>query len=678
MVRSLPDEIIHELLSPALHVPDEEFSATVPHTAYVRPLESASAILLVSKSWLRIATPLLYNVVILRSRGQVQALELALRSRGSDLGRFIKKLRIEGGYTVALEKILAKAKNLTDIALTLELGKGENVKGICQSVRSIMDALEEYIPKWTKLTVFTMRHSPSSTDMGLPVSHNEIFARALKSAPNLRTVVLPGIESPMFEVIGHIPNYLLTLAGIPSLQEIRSDTRARRPMKPQCIRTFQKSPRLAELIDLTLLDAVPKKTFIYPPQLTADPALEDAIWDRVLSFVYATKARRPTAWYHGVVSYDRGDYDDFDGDSMDDFNEWIYRPPRRVRPLLVCKRFLRLGTPYMYGRLMTSTPEKLQTLLHKFDEQPLLGQHVRQLCLNDWAHKNRADTSRLLSHLPRLASLTAEEHDPLVLPWKLFDELSVRCGATLDTFEGLPVEKPEGNKQVDPIVFSRLVNMQFFSWESNVVFYTTKKNTDAFAKLEELMISRADVSFYTVLSRMELPALRCVIFTADKLSSSHVFFKKHGGKLEKLIISDAVFGVDILNYCPSIRVLSIVSNRHLQIRSPIETFKQCDSHPLLERIVFRALSGSVQTDEHGDKHPDKFLSTFDRTLFPSLHEIEHMLFGWNLAEAEMLKHPYVKWAEKFQKEGVELVQSPGENYRPRRLFVSRSSKRRGD
>ncbi|KAJ7622519.1 hypothetical protein FB45DRAFT_1061966 [Roridomyces roridus] len=682
MVRNLPDEIIHEILSPALDVPEQEFSTTLAHTSYVRPIESTSAILLVSKSWLRVATPLLYNVVILRSRGQVQALELALHS-SPELGKFIKKLRIEGGYTVALEKILAKA-DLTDICLTLEVKKGENAKGICRglslinpvrvilayypsfiskSVRNMLDALTECMPKWTNLTGFTMCHDPSIRAL---VMHNDILAEALKSAPNLRTVILPGLEStPFFG--DQIPKYLLALATIPSLQEIRSQTRARRALRPEWIQTLRKSPRLAALIDLTLLDAVPKKTFLYPLQLAADPALEDNIWDRILSFVYTTNDHRPpiSAWYHGVASHDFEDYD-FYLNSETDFNDWMNRPPKCVRPLLVCKRFLRLGTPYMYRRPVTHTPEKLPSLLRKLAETPLLGQHVRQLCLREYVHKNMADTSRLLSHLPQLRSLTGSLGDRLSLPWKLFDELSVRCGETLDTFEGLGVDQPEDSKPVDPIIFSRLDKMRFLAWSSDVVFATTSEElqfNDMFPTLEELTIDRADASFYMVLSQMELPSLRCVIFAAEEdsdASDSHVFFKKHGGKLEKLIVSDAALDADIVNCCPSIQVLSIVSQR-AQIRSPVETFKQCDNHPLLERIVFRTMSGSVQTDENGDKHPDKFISTFDRTPFPALREIEHPVFKWNLPEAEMAKHAYVKWAEKFQKEGVDLVQSPGAN-----------------
>ncbi|KAJ7896796.1 hypothetical protein B0H14DRAFT_2233645, partial [Mycena olivaceomarginata] len=94
---SLPDEIISEILSPALKVSDEVFSHTSRVSPFSKYSEFTSAYLLVCKSWLRIATPLLYNVVILRSKAQVKALSLALAGN-KVLGKFIKKLRVEGGY----------------------------------------------------------------------------------------------------------------------------------------------------------------------------------------------------------------------------------------------------------------------------------------------------------------------------------------------------------------------------------------------------------------------------------------------------------------------------------------------------------------------------------------------------------------------------------------------------
>ncbi|KAJ6568874.1 hypothetical protein B0H19DRAFT_874572, partial [Mycena capillaripes] len=74
--------------------------------------------LVVCKDWLRVATPLLYNVVVLRSKSQANALEKVLQKH-AEFGRFIKKLRVEGGYGLAMHTILKSAPNITDIFLSL-------------------------------------------------------------------------------------------------------------------------------------------------------------------------------------------------------------------------------------------------------------------------------------------------------------------------------------------------------------------------------------------------------------------------------------------------------------------------------------------------------------------------------------------------------------------------------
>ncbi|KAJ7165328.1 hypothetical protein C8R46DRAFT_839188, partial [Mycena filopes] len=56
---------------------------------------SAYLVTVVCKDWLRVATPLLYNVVLLRSPSQANALEKVLVSH-PEFGAFIRKSRVEG------------------------------------------------------------------------------------------------------------------------------------------------------------------------------------------------------------------------------------------------------------------------------------------------------------------------------------------------------------------------------------------------------------------------------------------------------------------------------------------------------------------------------------------------------------------------------------------------------
>ncbi|KAG5650973.1 hypothetical protein H0H81_010343 [Sphagnurus paluster] len=125
----LPDEIIKEILTPALQVPDEIFSDTGSVSPFATYDESTSALLVVCKSWLRVSTPLLYNVVVLRSKAQAQALARSLCGNKL-LGTFIKKLRLEGSFGPSIEKIVNLAPNITDLCLTLNIWSSDSVSGI--------------------------------------------------------------------------------------------------------------------------------------------------------------------------------------------------------------------------------------------------------------------------------------------------------------------------------------------------------------------------------------------------------------------------------------------------------------------------------------------------------------------------------------------------------------------
>ncbi|KAJ7651135.1 hypothetical protein FB45DRAFT_732177, partial [Roridomyces roridus] len=114
----LPDEIVSEILSPALKVPDDLFFDTSETSPFANFTPSTSAYLLVCKDWLRVATPLLYSVVVLRSKAQAMALASVLKAN-PEFGRFIKKLRVEGGYGPSMHAILKSAPNITDLFLSL-------------------------------------------------------------------------------------------------------------------------------------------------------------------------------------------------------------------------------------------------------------------------------------------------------------------------------------------------------------------------------------------------------------------------------------------------------------------------------------------------------------------------------------------------------------------------------
>ncbi|KAJ7142143.1 hypothetical protein C8R43DRAFT_582647 [Mycena crocata] len=134
---SLPDEIISEILCPALKVSDQIFSEISEKSPFAVISESSSAYLVVcKKAWLRVGTPLLYNVVILRSTAQAKALGQAL-SKNKVLGQFIKKLRVEGGYGASMRTILQCSPNISDLFLSFQIWATENTAGLCKGLQLV-------------------------------------------------------------------------------------------------------------------------------------------------------------------------------------------------------------------------------------------------------------------------------------------------------------------------------------------------------------------------------------------------------------------------------------------------------------------------------------------------------------------------------------------------------------
>ena len=137
MQENLPNDLIREILQSFLGVSDEMFGSVSPISPFSSPDHiSASYLLCVCKSWLYAGTPLLYRVVILRSQAQANSLRRTLRKH-PDLGAYIQKLRIEGGYDIAMRTILTSARNVTDLCIFMDIQDYDCVSGLCSSLMSV-------------------------------------------------------------------------------------------------------------------------------------------------------------------------------------------------------------------------------------------------------------------------------------------------------------------------------------------------------------------------------------------------------------------------------------------------------------------------------------------------------------------------------------------------------------
>ncbi|KAJ6495957.1 hypothetical protein DFH09DRAFT_1205155 [Mycena vulgaris] len=237
MANRAPDEIISEILSPLLKHSDEVFS-DASEKPLVKPGYSSSTYLLVCKAWLRISTPLLYSVVILRITAQATALEQVIKPN-PEFGLFIKKLRIEGGFGQAMHTILKCAPNITDLFLTLSIWGSDNVNGLCRGlplinprrvilvdgdqvaympkpkknkqVTQLLDTILKVVPKWDKLLTFFFPYVEPTRD---PICYvrAESLASALSKSKTLETLLVCAGND--------FPKYLRQMCDVPSLKSL--------------------------------------------------------------------------------------------------------------------------------------------------------------------------------------------------------------------------------------------------------------------------------------------------------------------------------------------------------------------------------------------------------------------------------------------------------------------------
>ncbi|TDL29965.1 hypothetical protein BD410DRAFT_780479 [Rickenella mellea] len=237
----LPDEILKEILAPPLRIPDDEFSFTgrARESPFGRKARNSSSLLVVSKQWMRVATPLLYEVVIMRSTAQAQALAYAINSNKA-FGLFIKKLRMEGGFGKAPAQFIASAPNIRELFVTLDVWSNDGTSGLCsvlsdmnirrliinhqdpaiknaQSTR-LWQSLSSCIPRWSNLRILeyhtTYMMAKSGKDKYVDL------VTVLQASPSIKHVVLDSV--PRRDLCELTAITSLETVSVESIESIRS------------------------------------------------------------------------------------------------------------------------------------------------------------------------------------------------------------------------------------------------------------------------------------------------------------------------------------------------------------------------------------------------------------------------------------------------------------------------
>ncbi|KAJ6614871.1 hypothetical protein B0H10DRAFT_116655 [Mycena sp. CBHHK59/15] len=686
MDHSLPDEIISEILSPALKISDETFSATVSISPFASYSQSTSAYLLVCKAWLRVSTPLLYNVVVIRSKAQAQALEAALKAN-KDLGTFIKKLRVEGGYGMTMALILKRSPKITDLVLSLAIWSADGVSGLCQGLHLIdpirlivhdveeprsnkqnirlVEKLVECIALWKNLRVVDL---PYRYDWELgETSRCSQVCGALKKAPFLETVLIP------IPICVGLPAFLTDIRQNPSLKTLR----IKEPIAAwwHIVQDINDDLILKELIQYTIADEpddVQQQPEISPsldpsfvPMQHSPQEVQESIWKRILYF-----ALRVDELDAHLASDDH--VPNSCGSEPNPFSD--------INLMLVSKMFKKLSGLYFYRYICLEVPGDLEHFSTMLLKDLSLAKHVRSISVDKYAaakqqpefysYHAHADEEEqwaanaaefMTNHLPLLiglVSFTGAFHnsssfpprpqitsETLAITWDAFQTLGSTAGSSLRRFY-LEVTPPEVTQS--PLIFNHFTALRSMEWKCKVEFDSNLElllTTAALARLECISVHECHSTFWTLLTQLQLPSL-CRVYVYEHLPvTSGAFLKRHGSKLTELGVAvDDPGEIHVLNTCPNLPLLICYTpDTDTQNTTPqIAMFSPTEPHLSLTKVILEACYSYNRKEE---KIMETFMKSLDPEMFPALREIQVYNFYWPATERDIAKSFWVRWAE---------------------------------
>ena len=132
---ALAEEVLSMILAPSLTVPYSQLTSKHARAFGGNDLIPSSSVLLVCKRWLRVATPLLYETVVIRSTGQSYALAEALQLN-PPFARYIKNVRLEGAYGGVYD-ILKQCRRLSTLVLFLNIYSESRITCLSRALPAI-------------------------------------------------------------------------------------------------------------------------------------------------------------------------------------------------------------------------------------------------------------------------------------------------------------------------------------------------------------------------------------------------------------------------------------------------------------------------------------------------------------------------------------------------------------
>ncbi|KZV92693.1 hypothetical protein EXIGLDRAFT_836298 [Exidia glandulosa HHB12029] len=706
MADKLADETLSDILVRHLSIPDEDFESSGPYKRHLHASwRSSSNVLLVSKRWLRVATPLLYNIVVLRSSAQAEGLCAALKADKS-LGAFVRKLRLEGGYGAVVHKIIAASPNITHLVLNIQLWSNDSSTGICKalptmtissltlvgfshtykgptenaSMRKLRETLATCIPKWQTLTRVVV-----ATNLPFHARDNNLsLGASIAKVPHLRDLHLKGVS--------FTSRALQVYAGAPSLERVFLYQESKYDASIKVIEEMAlKDPRLArklvhvpapsdspsssdflggELLGRKRAAVVSRADPDFVPLQTSSPEVRERIWARVFGFVTQRE----------VLST----FEEIEESLM-----WANsREPlsKIMKLMLVSKEFLaiaqkvscnsvhlrRHGHLLQFSRMLERRPELMGVIRDlkisfAVTDRSLL--HVT-FVINDDDIGNGLEMLETVLRGSRLRSFEAS-YGITSTNWAALVSAS---GSTLTKLRASGSER--FRSEITLSLFTNLRNLEELCWniqddpdrrdslEARAIY---KQYEDVLPNLRKLNLEIFSASFLINLCAMKLPLLKEAVF-GDNRSNAwspelHQFLRRHGSKLTTVSLNwKGVTG--LFEFSPNIT--------RVNLNCPGIDFLG-HPHAKLETISIERSYFSPNDTEWKD-----FAKSFKVADYPSLREIsievEHL--EWPTDERAVAKSHWTKFGEELLEHNVALVDRVAGPWRPRLKKPVRARKSR--
>ncbi|KAF7331513.1 ABC bile acid [Mycena kentingensis (nom. inval.)] len=608
---ALPDEIISEMISPVLRVPDEDFRNSFGYASpFARFSESTSAILVVCKAWLRVATPLLYHTVVIRSKGQAAALQTALRGN-SQLGAFIRKLRIEGGFGEPMHEILRRARNITDLFVVVSVWPADRTAELCAGLalinprrliisdaqrappnmqhKALVRVLGECIASgWSNLKVVDLPYAFTTQNFDEPGKCKTLYG-AIKKSKTIEEIFAPAAN--VVEAQPHLSFVAISRSLAECSQMKRIVLTNYMPLNDGILaQVVRNDPLLRDIVVLKLPQffadikfstkrpAKPVDPLFVPLSLVSED-VRDKIWGRVLFF----------AMGNDLKEIQRAQ--DIDAFSSRRQQDCLILGSRAYAPLLrVCKLFEVLGRPHFYRYIQIYQSGDVDALLSSLKSDPRLASCVRSLSLSPAAASGELDPSNsdisvdaiilpavntLLAQLPNLILLhnggarpnyppgvSSPDSKPYI-SWEAFETIARVCAPSLEAFLAIRIAAAQSVQP--PMIFGAFASLRSLEWSCMTEFRAQPAGAwpgelPALPNLECLALGHFHPSFLTVLAGAELPSLRRLYFLLDIPATAQIpcrrFLESHQSKLFELRATRGEGSrLNVLDFCPNLPLI---------------------------------------------------------------------------------------------------------------------------